>query len=109
MAQIPGVEPVLATLRWQLADGTPYNKRIRSIPRIMVCQMGKRSLWWKTAQIPATTLFLLEARSGRVRPFLNSQFNETYPEFSPDGRWIAYTSNESKRSEVYVGPFPVQG
>jgi hypothetical protein len=44
-----------------------------------------------------------------VRPFLNSQFNEAYPEFSPDGRWIAYSSDESKRNEVYVRPFPVPG
>jgi eukaryotic-like serine/threonine-protein kinase len=29
--------------------------------------------------------------------------------FSPDGRWIAYTSNESGRSEVYVAPFPGPG
>ena len=28
------------------------------------------------------------------------------PAFSPDGRWIAYTSNESGRTEVYVRPFP---
>jgi Tol biopolymer transport system component len=56
-------------------------------------------------------IVLLEARSGRVRPFLNSQFDEMYPEFSPDGRWIAYTSNdnESKRDEVYVRPFPGPG
>jgi Tol biopolymer transport system component len=54
-------------------------------------------------------IVLLEARSGRVRPFLNSQFNEAYPEFSPDGRWIAYSSNESKRDEVYVRPFPGPG
>ena len=32
-----------------------------------------------------------------------------YPEFSPDGRWIAYTSDESKRNEVYVRPFPGPG
>ncbi len=52
---------------------------------------------------------LLETSSGRVTPFLNSQFNETYPEFSPDGRWIAYTSDESEREEVYVRPFPGPG
>jgi eukaryotic-like serine/threonine-protein kinase len=57
----------------------------------------------------AYDIVLLEARSGRVRPFLNSQFNEMYPEFSPDGRWIAYSSNESKRDEVYVRPFPGPG
>jgi eukaryotic-like serine/threonine-protein kinase len=44
-----------------------------------------------------------------VTPLLNSRFSELYPEFSPDGRWIAYTSNESKRSEVYVQPFPGPG
>jgi len=54
-------------------------------------------------------IVLLDTRSGRVRPFLNSQFDEAYPEFSPDGRWIAYSSNESNRYEVYVRPFPGPG
>jgi Tol biopolymer transport system component len=31
------------------------------------------------------------------------------PAFSPDGRWIAYTSNESGRNEIYVQPFPAEG
>ena len=63
------------------------------------------------AEIHPDTLdiVLLDARSGRVRSFLNSQFNEMYPEFSPDGRWIAYSSYESKRNEVYVRPFPGPG
>jgi len=52
---------------------------------------------------------LLEIGSGRVRPFLNSQFYEGFPEFSPDGRWIAYVSDESGRYEVYVRPFPGPG
>jgi hypothetical protein len=52
---------------------------------------------------------VLDSRSGRVAPFLNSQFNEMYPEFSPDGRWIAYSSDESKRNEVYVTDFPSRG
>jgi len=43
---------------------------------------------------------LLDTRSGRVTPFANSQFDEDYPDFSPDDRWIAYASNESKRAEV---------
>jgi len=54
-------------------------------------------------------ILLLEPRSGRVRPFLNSQFDEMYPEFSPDRRWIAYSSDESKRLEIYVRPFPGPG
>jgi Tol biopolymer transport system component len=52
---------------------------------------------------------LLDHGSGRVTPFLNSLFSELYPEFSPDSRWIAYTSNASKRSEVYVQPLPGSG
>ena len=39
-------------------------------------------------------------------PFLTSQFNQRHPAFSPDSRWLAYTSNESGRDEVYVAPFP---
>src|SRR5256885_12147037 len=33
-------------------------------------------------------------------------FNEVYPRFSPDGKWIAYASDESGKFEVYVQPFP---
>lgn len=39
-------------------------------------------------------------------PFLQTRFDEVPGRFSPDGRWIAYVSNESGRSEVYVAPFP---
>ncbi|MGH7599889.1 MAG: hypothetical protein ACREOI_26335, partial [bacterium] len=42
-------------------------------------------------------------------PFLQTEFDEGYPYFSPDGRWIAYVSDESKQPEVYVRPFPGPG
>jgi Tol biopolymer transport system component len=42
-------------------------------------------------------------------PFVNSPFREWFGEFSPDGRWIAYDSNESGRSEIYLRPFPGPG
>ncbi len=47
--------------------------------------------------------------SGDSTPVLlaGSAFSELHPEVSPDGRWLAYTSNESGRDEVYVRPFPV--
>jgi hypothetical protein len=48
------------------------------------------------------TLFSLD--TARAQPFANSRFNETYPEFSPNGRWIAYVSDETGRDEVYVQP-----
>lgn len=44
-----------------------------------------------------------------LRPFLSTPFNESAPMISPDGRWIAYQSNESGRYEIYVQPFPDGG
>ena len=42
---------------------------------------------------------------GEPRPFLTSPLRESGARFSPDGRWIAYASDESGRYEVYVQPF----
>ncbi len=42
-------------------------------------------------------------------PVLQTPFREVGAVFSPDGRWIAYTSDESGREEVYVTPFPGPG
>ena len=39
-------------------------------------------------------------------PWLNTPFAETGGQFSPDGRWVAYQSNESGPFEIYVQPFP---
>jgi Tol biopolymer transport system component len=46
--------------------------------------------------------------SGDRKPFpvVNSAFNEARGRLSPDGRWIAYTSDESGETEIYVTPFP---
>ena len=38
--------------------------------------------------------------------FLNSTSNEKIAKFSPDGRYVAYLSDESGRDELYVRPFP---
>jgi eukaryotic-like serine/threonine-protein kinase len=48
-------------------------------------------------------------KPGKPTVFLNSPTNEQEPMFSPDGRWIAYQSNESGRMEVFVRPFPGPG
>ena len=46
--------------------------------------------------------------SGSRTPFafLQTEFDEREPMFSPDGRWLAYRSNESGRNEIYLRPFP---
>jgi Tol biopolymer transport system component len=48
-------------------------------------------------------------RPGQPRAFLASSFDESHAAFSPDGRWLAYQSNESGRLEVYVRPFSGSG
>jgi serine/threonine-protein kinase len=40
---------------------------------------------------------------------LSGSFDETGPTLSPDGRWMAYVSDESGRPEIYVRPFPAAG
>jgi eukaryotic-like serine/threonine-protein kinase len=41
--------------------------------------------------------------------FLQTDFEENSAQFSPDGRWIAYSSDESGKYEIYVAPFPGPG
>jgi len=45
---------------------------------------------------------------GKAKPFPVTQtgYDETTNQFSPDGHWIAFESNESGRNEIYVQPFP---
>ena len=44
-----------------------------------------------------------------LQPFLRTRFSEVGPQFSPDGRWLAYISDESGGYEVYVRPYPGPG
>ena len=51
-------------------------------------------------------LALRPGSDSEPQPLMVAEYDETDPMFSPDGRWIAYTSNETGRYEVYVRPFP---
>lgn len=48
-------------------------------------------------------------RAGKPQPVLNTHFSEMYPAFSPDGRWLAYASNENGKFDVFVRAFPESG
>lgn len=69
-----------------------------------------RFLLYYTINTPKTgsDLWVLPLEGDRkpVR-LLSTDFNETQGSFSPDGRWMAYRSNESGRPEIYVRPFIV--
>jgi serine/threonine-protein kinase len=49
---------------------------------------------------------VLRMADRQVVAFAATKAAEMYPEFSPDGRWMAYVSNETGRNEVYVRSFP---
>lgn len=51
-------------------------------------------------------LVVVRASDGRVVPFLATKANETSGQISPDGRWVAYASDESGDWEIYVTSFP---
>jgi serine/threonine-protein kinase len=48
-------------------------------------------------------------RPGKPTPLVSTHAAETYPMLSPDGRWLAYASDESGQNEVWVRPFPGPG
>ena len=68
---------------------------------------GRTLLYTVLTQKTGTDLWALPL-DGDKKPFpvLQSAFDEMDAQFSPDGHWIAYESNQSGRSEIFVRPFP---
>ena len=58
---------------------------------------------------PDVYVLPIDDRERKPIPFAQTKFAEGSPKFSPDGRWIAYTSNESGRNEIYVQSYPGPG
>jgi len=46
---------------------------------------------------------------GKAEPFTKAEFPESQAQFSPDGKWIAYTSLEGRRTDVFVQSFSAGG
>jgi Tol biopolymer transport system component len=65
---------------------------------------GGISLWTVPLESDSAGL-----HAGKPEVFLQSPANEWQGSFSPDGQWMAYTSNESGTSQVYVRAFPDKG
>ncbi|MGH9203283.1 MAG: TolB family protein, partial [Vicinamibacterales bacterium] len=63
----------------------------------------------KDAQTDDDAWVLPVVGPGEARPIARSKFGEGSAKFSPDGRWIAYSSTESGKPEIYVQPFPKLG
>jgi hypothetical protein len=70
---------------------------------------GRRILYSLLHPDTRADVWYLERNPGggwEPRPFLRTQANESGPKISPDGRYVAYISDESGRPEVYVQSFP---
>ena len=57
----------------------------------------------------ASDIYFLRLEDKEFIPFLATQFEDLMPAISPDGRWVAYASNESGSYEVYVRPLVLDG
>jgi hypothetical protein len=49
---------------------------------------------------------MISAEETKWKPLLDEKYNESQPQISPNGKWMAYCSDESGQSEIYVRPFP---
>jgi Tol biopolymer transport system component len=71
---------------------------------------GKNLLVNRSADATRTDIWVLPLEpKAEPRIFRQTEFAEVAGSFSPDGRWVAYFSNESGEYEVYVAPFPGPG
>jgi eukaryotic-like serine/threonine-protein kinase len=71
---------------------------------------GQHLLYFTVDPGPGVDLWVLPMIGTRKPfPFLQSSFQKVWGQFSPDGRWVAYESNESGQFEIYVRRFVVPG
>jgi Tol biopolymer transport system component len=99
------------------ADGTGIEERITQSPNRQAVsdwsRDGRFVIYAEVAPDTRSDLWVLPvtpegrpAPGSKPRPFLREPFNQGGGRFSPDTRWVAYTSDESGQAEVYVRSFP---
>ena len=106
---------------WQLADGSGGLERLTTSEYLHAPMSwspdGQLLAFVEVTPTTGVDIWVLRMGdpspgSGQVRkaqPFLRTPFNEGAARFSPDGRWLAYISDESGRFEVYVQSYPGPG
>jgi serine/threonine protein kinase/dipeptidyl aminopeptidase/acylaminoacyl peptidase len=67
-------------------------------------------LFYQAAGLPSgTDIRYVTVADGKSHSYAATQFQESSAKMSPDGKWIAFQSDESGQQEVYVAPFPPTG
>jgi Tol biopolymer transport system component len=100
-------------LFWQLADGSGGPERLIASEHTQSPMSssldGKLLAFLDVDPTTGWDIWVLRLGDRKAQPFLRTRFSESAPRFSPDGRWLAYFSNESGRFEVYMRPYPGPG
>src|SRR5262249_27811085 len=96
------------------ANGTSRGKElIHSADAVYVTDWSRDGGYWLYSEYSPDTrwdLWILPTSGdAKPQPYLKTQYNELEGQFAPDGKWIAYTSDESGRNEIYVRTFPDSG
>ena len=97
---------------WQAADGTSPAERLTTSPAAnfqrpsTVSADGTRILFWSADAGFGSDLMMLAVQDRTVQPVLRTRFQERNGELSPDGRWLAYESNDSGQFQISVRPIP---
>ena len=94
---------------WQSrADGTGVPQRLLGTPTVGGMIQGRWSVdgEWMVFRQGADIVGFRPGADSTTVPLVATPFTELGPALSPDGRWLAYSSDESGREEVYVRPFP---
>ena len=95
-------------------DGSRPAERLTTGPRQQIAAAwspSDQALVFVEARAESGYDILVLPPSGDRQPrtLVQTRFDDAYPDLSPDGRWLAYSSVESGRSEVYVQPYPGPG
>ncbi|UCG88219.1 MAG: serine/threonine-protein kinase, partial [Gemmatimonadota bacterium] len=94
------------------ADGTGSAELVYSNPQAYEVTTAGAADWLVVRTGSGEGLDIVGYRPGLdsvAIPLLAEEYDEMAPALSPDSRWLAYTSKESGRAEVYVRPFPNVG
>jgi eukaryotic-like serine/threonine-protein kinase len=89
--------------------GEPLPEIVHSGPSVEHPEDVSADGRWLLFSTPAGIFALPFDPPGDPRPVVATPFNENSPRFSPDGTWVAYSSNLSGRFEIYVKPFEGSG
>ncbi|MFC1652565.1 protein kinase [Planctomycetota bacterium] len=98
------------SLSWKAANGTGPVEFLHTSKHFVAASTWSadgRSLIFMESGLDNVDIWALSLDGeSTARPLMVESYDESNPAISPDGRWIAYSSNESGRIEIYVRPFP---